>query len=65
MTANLITDVEGVRVGSADDARLGSGVTAILFDEPAAASIAINGGAPGTIGTRAPRCSKPRPISAR
>jgi D-aminopeptidase len=46
MTANLITDVEGVRVGSADDARLASGVTAILFDEPAVASIAINGGAP-------------------
>ena len=46
MAANLITDVEGVRVGSADDARLASGVTAVLFDEPAVASIAINGGAP-------------------
>ena len=46
MAANLITDVEGVRVGSADDARLASGVTVVLFDEPAAASIAINGGAP-------------------
>jgi D-aminopeptidase len=46
MAANLITDVGGVRVGSADDARLASGVTVALFDEPAVASIAINGGAP-------------------
>ncbi len=46
MAANLITDIDGVRVGSADDARLASGVTVVLFDEPAVASIAINGGAP-------------------
>ena len=46
MASNLITDVEGVRVGSADDARLASGVTVVLFDEPAIASIAMNGGAP-------------------
>ena len=46
MLANLITDVEGVRVGSADDARIATGVTAVLFDEPATASIAINGGSP-------------------
>src|SRR5271154_5101322 len=46
MAANLITDVGGVRVGSADDERLASGVTLVLFDEPAVASIAINGGAP-------------------
>ena len=46
MAANLITDVDGVLVGSADDARLASGVTVVLFDEPAVASIAINGGAP-------------------
>ena len=46
MTANLITDVAGVRVGSAHDARIASGVTAVIFDEPAVASIAINGGAP-------------------
>ena len=46
MEANLITDVAGVRVGSAHDARLASGVTAIIFDEPATASIAINGGSP-------------------
>ncbi|HEY1454015.1 MAG TPA: P1 family peptidase [Roseiarcus sp.] len=46
MAANLITDIDGVRVGSADDVRLASGVTMVLFDEPATASIAINGGAP-------------------
>jgi len=46
MTANLITDIAGVSVGSADDPKLASGVTAVVFDEPAVASIAIHGGAP-------------------
>ena len=46
MTANLITDVAGVRVGRRTTRRLASGVTAVIFDEPAAASIAINGGSP-------------------
>ena len=45
---NLITDVAGLRVGNADDARLASGVTAIVFDEPAVASVDVRGGAPGT-----------------
>ena len=44
---NLITDVGGLRVGNAHDERLASGVTCVLFDEPAVASIAILGGAPG------------------
>ncbi len=44
---NLITDVRGLRVGHAQDARLASGVTALVFDTPAAASIAIHGGSPG------------------
>lgn len=44
---NLITDVSGVRVGNADDARIASGVTAIVFDSPAVASAKIDGGAPG------------------
>ncbi len=44
---NLITDVPGLSVGNAADARLASGVTALIFDEPAVASIAILGGAPG------------------
>ena len=45
---NLITDIAGVRVGHADDAALASGVTAILFDSPAVASIDVRGGGPGT-----------------
>src|SRR5262245_13210919 len=47
-TRNLITDVAGVRVGHAEDARLASGVTAIVFDEAAVASIDVRGGGPGT-----------------
>lgn len=45
---NLITDVAGLKVGHADDAKLKSGVTAILCDEPAVASVQVLGGAPGT-----------------
>ena len=45
---NLITDVAGVRVGHAADVNLGSGVTAVVFDEPAVASFDLRGGAPGT-----------------
>jgi D-aminopeptidase len=44
---NLITDVPGLKVGSAHDPLLASGVTAVVFDAPATASIAISGGAPG------------------
>jgi L-aminopeptidase/D-esterase-like protein len=43
---NLITDVPGLRIGHAEDARLASGVTVALFDEPAVASVAVGGGAP-------------------
>ncbi len=45
---NLLTDIAGVRVGHADDARLASGVTAIVFDRPMVAAIDIRGGGPGT-----------------
>jgi L-aminopeptidase/D-esterase-like protein len=45
---DLLTDIAGVRVGHADDARLASGVTAIIFDRPAAAAIDVRGGGPGT-----------------
>ncbi|MDT2023809.1 P1 family peptidase [Methylocella sp. CPCC 101449] len=44
---NLITDVPGLKVGNAQDETVLSGVTAVIFDEPAIASIAIHGGAPG------------------
>ena len=45
---NLLTDIPGVRVGHADNAALASGVTAVIFDKPAVASIDIRGGGPGT-----------------
>src|SRR5712692_9906168 len=45
---NLLTDIAGVRVGHADDAALASGVTAVIFDEPAVAAIDVRGGGPGT-----------------
>lgn len=44
---NLITDVPGLRVGNAHDLRIASGVTALVFDQPSIASVAIHGGAPG------------------
>ncbi len=45
---NLLTDISGVRVGHADDRRLASGVTAVVFDQPAVAAIDVRGGGPGT-----------------
>jgi L-aminopeptidase/D-esterase-like protein len=45
---NLLTDIAGVRVGHADDAALASGVTAVIFDAPAVASMDVRGGGPGT-----------------
>ncbi len=50
---NLITDVAGLRIGQAEDARIRSGVTVLLADAPAAAAVDIRGGAPGTSGTDA------------
>jgi D-aminopeptidase len=45
---NLITDVPGVLVGNAQDARLASGATVIVFEVPAVGSIDVRGGGPGT-----------------
>src|SRR5262245_42185954 len=45
---NLITDVAGVLVGHADDARLASGVSAIIFAQPAVTAVDVRGGAPAT-----------------
>jgi L-aminopeptidase/D-esterase-like protein len=42
------TDIAGVRVGHADDIKLASGVTAVIFDSPAVAAIDVRGGGPGT-----------------
>src|SRR5580692_1787054 len=45
---NFLTDIAGIKVGHADDPRLASGVTAILFDEPTIAAVDVRGGGPGT-----------------
>ncbi|ACA16556.1 peptidase S58 DmpA [Methylobacterium sp. 4-46] len=45
---NDLTDIPGLSVGHAQDARAASGVTAILFDAPATAAVDIRGGGPGT-----------------
>lgn len=45
---NLITDVAGLAVGHADDARLRSGVTAIVGEAPVRAGVDVRGGGPGT-----------------
>ena len=45
---NLLTDISGVQVGHAHDATIATGVTAVLFDTPAVASIDVRGGGPGT-----------------
>ncbi|NNU79270.1 P1 family peptidase [Halovulum dunhuangense] len=45
---NLITDVAGLRVGNASDARVKTGVTVLTADAPFTAGVDIRGGAPGT-----------------
>lgn len=45
---NLITDLPSLRVGHAGDTKLGSGVTAIVFDAAVVASVDVRGGGPGT-----------------
>jgi L-aminopeptidase/D-esterase-like protein len=45
---NLITDVAGLRVGQATDARARTGVTVILPDDRAVCAVDVRGGGPGT-----------------
>ncbi|MFT3974509.1 MAG: P1 family peptidase [Amaricoccus sp.] len=45
---NAITDVPGLKVGNAGDARLKSGATVLTADRPFVAAVDIRGGAPGT-----------------
>ena len=45
---NLITDVDGILVGNAEDPRLRSGVSVILCENPSTASVDVRGGGPGT-----------------
>jgi len=44
---NLLTDVPGVLVGNAHDARAATGVTVAVFEQSVVASVATLGGAPG------------------
>ena len=45
---NLITDVEGLRVGNASDPALKSGTTVLTAERPFTAAVHVMGGAPGT-----------------
>ncbi len=45
---NLITDVDGIKVGQAEDVAACTGVTVILPDAPVTAAVNVMGGAPGT-----------------
>ena len=45
---NLITDVDGLLVGNAEDTRLRSGVSVVMGEQPFVASVDVRGGAPGT-----------------
>lgn len=45
---NQLTDIPGVIVGHATDVSLGSGVTVVIFEEAAVASVSVLGGAPGS-----------------
>ncbi|MBE7217820.1 MAG: P1 family peptidase [Caulobacteraceae bacterium] len=45
---NLLTDVAGLRVGSAADTRAATGCTVVVCDTPCVAAVDVRGGAPGT-----------------
>ncbi len=45
---NLITDVDGIRVGNAHDEAILTGTTVVLCDEPCVGAVAVAGGGPGT-----------------
>jgi L-aminopeptidase/D-esterase-like protein len=45
---NLITDVDGILVGNAEDHKLRSGVSVIVCETSSVASVDVRGGAPGT-----------------
>ena len=46
--SNLITDVPGLRVGQAEDAKVRTGVTVILADDRDTCAVDVRGGGPGT-----------------
>ncbi len=45
---NLITDVDGIKVGNAQDEKAWSGVTAVVPDRSAVGGVDVRGGGPGT-----------------
>lgn len=45
---NDLTDIAGLSVGQAEDEVVRTGVTLVLFDEPAIAAVDVRGGGPGT-----------------
>lgn len=45
---NLLTDVDGLKVGGAEDPRIKTGVSVVTADAPFTAGVAVMGGAPGT-----------------
>jgi L-aminopeptidase/D-esterase-like protein len=47
-SSNTLLDVAGLKVGHAEDRRMGSGVSVVIADEPAVAAVHVMGGAPGT-----------------
>ena len=51
--ANLITDVDGLLVGNADDHTVRSGVTVLMPEQPAPMAVDVRGGGPGTRDTDA------------
>ncbi|NQV20183.1 MAG: P1 family peptidase [Rhodospirillales bacterium] len=55
---NLITDVDGILIGNAEDLNARTGVTVILPDQPVVAAVDVRGGGPGTRETDAldPSC---------
>jgi L-aminopeptidase/D-esterase-like protein len=55
---NLITDVDGIEIGNAEDEAARTGVTVLVPDAPVIASCDVRGGAPGTRETDAldPSC---------
>lgn len=55
---NLITDVENIRVGQAENTQVWTGTSVLLFDNSAVAAVDVRGGAPGTRDTDAlnPSC---------
>ena len=48
---NLITDVDGLYVGNAQDAQVKTGTTVLTADHPFTAGVHVMGGAPGTTET--------------